>query len=51
VATIFKGKLEKGMQKIVWRTGEEKSAVANGVYLCKIAVGNQMLVKKTALFR
>jgi hypothetical protein len=51
IGTIFKGKLRKGMQKIVWRTGNEKTAVANGIYLCRMTVGSEVLMKKIALFR
>ena len=51
IETIYKGKLEKGVQKIVWHVGKENKAASNGVYLCKLSVGNEKLVKKIALFR
>jgi len=50
IATVFSGKLTKGEQKIAWNL-ENGAGFSNGIYLCKLAVGNEKLVKRVALFR
>ncbi len=50
VKDIFTGKLTTGNHKISWKKSGDKS-LAKGVYLCKLTIGNENLVKKIPIFK
>ncbi len=52
IQTLFSGKLKAGQQKIVWNMkNESNQTLSNGVYLCKLSVGKENVVKKVAMFK
>lgn len=52
VKTIYKGNLEAGPQKIVWNMKNDNNlTLSNGVYLCKLTVDKESVVKKAAVFK
>ena len=49
IHTMYNGKIGAGKHKLSWNYGD--NGVSNGVYLFKLTVGKENLVKKVALFR
>jgi len=51
IQTLFKAASVSGAQKVIWNTNNKNSNVPNGIYLCRISIGNSNMVKRIALFR
>lgn len=50
IRTIYNGKLKAGQHKIVWDL-QSKNSVSNGIYLCKLSVGKESIVRKLAVLK
>lgn len=48
IQTVYSGKMKAGEQSIVWNTN---SKISNGVYLCKLIIGEESVVKKISVFK
>lgn len=48
IQTVYSGKMKAGLKSIVWNT---KNKLSNGVYLCKLTIGEQSVVVKVSVFR
>ena len=51
IHTMYNGKLGAGRHKLVWNYGKKGQGVSNGVYIFKLTVGKESMVKKVALFK
>ncbi len=49
--TLFKGQLQSGSHALTWLPNNEQSAVAHGVYICKLRVGKEQTFVKVGLVK